>query len=96
VAEEERSALDWEGIATLVSVATPVVVAVVKTLAERRSRRLNRYQVAVAAGQPVAEVTPVLEEMVKHGVVDATGDADSPNTREYELRPQYKRRPEVA
>ena len=88
MAEEDGTAFDWQLIATLAAVATPVVLDVVKALAERRTKRLNRYQVAVAAGEPVAEVVPILEKMVEHGVVDATGDADSPNTREYQLRPE--------
>lgn len=88
MAESEEQAFDWDAVAALITVATPAVVAVLKTLAERRTQRLNRYQVAVAAGQPVAEVTPILEEMADHGVVEATGDLNSPNTREYQLRPE--------
>ena len=86
--EQEGKAFDLEAIATLAAVAMPVVIAVVRTLEERRARRLNRYQVAVAAGEPVVEVTPVLEKMVERGVVEVTGDAASPNTREYQLKPE--------
>jgi CRP-like cAMP-binding protein len=84
----DEKPFDWDAVAALATLAAPVVIAaVLKALGERRTQRLNRYQVAVAAGQPVAEVTPVLEEMVQRGVVEATGgDANSPNTREYQLR----------
>jgi hypothetical protein len=88
MAQSEEQGPDWDTIVTLATVATPVVIAVVKALSERRAQRLNRYQVAVAAGEPVAEVAPVLEEMAEHGVVVASGDPDSPNTREYQLRSQ--------
>jgi predicted transcriptional regulator len=86
--EEKVKGPDWSTIVSFATVATPVVIAVVKALSERRAQSLNRYQVAVAAGQPVAEVAPVLEEMAEHGVVVASGDPGSPNTREYQLRPQ--------
>jgi DNA-binding IclR family transcriptional regulator len=86
----DENSFDWDVVAALATFAAPVVIAaVLKALGERRAQPLNRYQVAVAAGQPVAEVTPVLEEMVQRGVVNATGgDANTPNTREYQLRPE--------
>ncbi|SRR5258708_37849938 len=83
--EKRDQGADLTSLIALSAFAAPVVVAVWKALVERRER-LNRYQVAVAASEPVAEVAPILEEMVQSGVVEATGDADSPNTREYQLR----------
>jgi hypothetical protein len=59
--------------------------AVVQALRLRlkRDESLNRYQVAVAAGEPVVMVAPVLEQLVSDGTLTAIGDVDSPNNREY-------------
>lgn len=59
--------------------------AVVRALRLRlkRAEPLDRYQVAVAAGEPVIKVAPVLEQLVSDGTLSAIGDPDSPNNREY-------------
>jgi hypothetical protein len=74
VADEEE-AVDADGVHS----------AVVRALRLRlkRDESLNRYQVAVAAGEPVVMVAPVLEELVSDGTLTAIGDFDSPNNREY-------------
>jgi DNA-binding IclR family transcriptional regulator len=61
------------------------LAAILHALADRKEGWQNRYEVAVAAEQPVTKVASVLEAMVKYGLVQATGDVAQPNHREYQL-----------